>query len=671
MKLKSPIALILLIAGLGGCAAPASTIESSPTRGIDTPTVEITDTPRPAATSTDTSTPTQTPQPSSTPRPSTTPLPTSTPSPIGYPTETPAPTPTPYALPDDFPIIYPIGAAPEGAIVRIGIGEILEVELSPDEQWIAIGTMTGLYVLNTDTYEELWSISTERLVCSVNWSPDGSMIGYVQGNDSCLQNTGGVVADWQTGTTLREFADIQNLDWAPGSSLLAVTSHSGVIVWDTRTWEVYRLYEEKDSIRDSWWSPDGRYMALSTYEELKIVDTTTFEVIYSIESEISYLYALFTPDSQFMVVYVDGREVGGAHVGSYVNVYELSGQLLYGYKHPVEAETFDFEYEGEEWIITLARRVVISPDGSMYAIDRNYGYSLVDFATGDSLHFQTFRGSASISDFSPDGRYIVIGIANRDTNPVQRHMELWNVETLEMEAVLPLTGTVYEWFQDSQRFLLDYEGKLMQWHISEQEPRSVLEAVSAPYSSWSNYRYDDDNDEAVFWSPNSQQLAVRGYSDGRLTVWDANTGGLVNTLSDETALSGWTESQLHEIDEDTGYADENIQIHIQENDDLEIENLLTGKTFTASESWSLPPHFVYSQDGKCIALIYREWITPAVWDAYYAQRNVITVWDIETGTQLHRFVGHTVEAYSVAFSPDGTRLASVSADGSIVIWDVE
>ena len=47
----------------------------------------------------------------------------------------------------------------------------------------------------------------------------------------------------------------------------------------------------------------------------------------------------------------------------------------------------------------------------------------------------------------------------------------------------------------------------------------------------------------------------------------------------------------------------------------------------------------------------------------------IRLWDAETGTHQRTLTGHRVHVYSVAFSPDGSTIASGSLDATIRLWD--
>jgi WD40 repeat protein len=49
--------------------------------------------------------------------------------------------------------------------------------------------------------------------------------------------------------------------------------------------------------------------------------------------------------------------------------------------------------------------------------------------------------------------------------------------------------------------------------------------------------------------------------------------------------------------------------------------------------------------------------------------QTVRIWDSVTGKELFALQGHAGPLRSVAFSPDGQRLASANADGSIHLWE--
>ena len=51
--------------------------------------------------------------------------------------------------------------------------------------------------------------------------------------------------------------------------------------------------------------------------------------------------------------------------------------------------------------------------------------------------------------------------------------------------------------------------------------------------------------------------------------------------------------------------------------------------------------------------------------------GVLGIWDVEHDYKLQMFTEKTDWIWSIAFSPDGTLLASGSFDGTILLWDMK
>ena len=76
---------------------------------------------------------------------------------------------------------------------------------------------------------------------------------------------------------------------------------------------------------------------------------------------------------------------------------------------------------------------------------------------------------------------------------------------------------------------------------------------------------------------------------------------------------------------------------------------------------------VFSPDGTKIATTTHDATDATV--RMFGVDNIVRIWDAETGEELHKLEGHPGIVNRIAFSPDGTKIATTCIL-SVRIWDV-
>ncbi len=83
--------------------------------------------------------------------------------------------------------------------------------------------------------------------------------------------------------------------------------------------------------------------------------------------------------------------------------------------------------------------------------------------------------------------------------------------------------------------------------------------------------------------------------------------------------------------------------------------------YPAAHKYGWPP-ITFSPDGRLLATAVNEPPNPVT--------KLAKVWDLATGKALAPFRGHTASINALAFSPDSRRLATASADTTVLVWDI-
>jgi tetratricopeptide (TPR) repeat protein len=163
----------------------------------------------------------------------------------------------------------------------------------------------------------------------------------------------------------------------------------------------------------------------------------------------------------------------------------------------------------------------------------------------------------------------------------------------------------------------------------------------------------------VCWSPDGTRLATAS-QDTTARVWDAAGGRELLTLKGHTGVVNsvsWSPDGKRLA---TGSFDGTAKVW--EAAGGRVLFTLKGHTGeVGSVSWSWLDRWLWmsvawSPDGQRLAT--------GSWD------GTAKVWDAAGGRELLKLKGHTDRLWSVAWSPDGTRLATGSSDGTAKVWEV-
>lgn len=166
-----------------------------------------------------------------------------------------------------------------------------------------------------------------------------------------------------------------------------------------------------------------------------------------------------------------------------------------------------------------------------------------------------------------------------------------------------------------------------------------------------------DRVNAVAFSPDSSHLFT-GSQDGTVRMWETTSGRLVRTFARSNRREYVTSLAIS--------PDGNrllVSVHPgsrtgQEDDVAILWEIVEGKILYLFDGHTSGIQDVaYSPDGSHIATASAD--------------NTLQLWDAITGSSLRSFRGHTGAVNAVVFTPDGGSLISGSLDGQARIWNVQ
>jgi WD40 repeat protein/serine/threonine protein kinase len=493
---------------------------------------------------------------------------------------------------------------------------VKSVAFSPDGTRLVTGTYYRTEVWDARTGTPQLELKGHRdVVLSLAFSPDGTRI--VTGS----QDGTAKVWDSQTGTLQLElkghYRTVHSVAFSPDGSRIVTGSDGGMKVWEARFGKSQlELATGRGGASNQMYSvafsPDGtRIVSGSLDKTAKVWDARTGTPLVELKGHTSLVYSVaFSPDGTRIVTGSLDRtaKVWDARTTGTPQL-ELKG-------HTGNVVSVAFSLDG-------TRIVTGSQDWTAKVWDARLGGS-------PQLELKGHRGVVLGVAFSPDGTRIV-------TSSVDQTAKVWDARTgmpqLELKGH---TGQVQSvaFSPDGMRIVsgsLDQTAKV--WDARTGTPLLELKGHTSGVSS-------------VAFSPDGMRI-VTGSIDQTAKVWDARTGTPQLELK---GRPGAAFAAVHSV----AFSSDGTRI-------------VTGSSDRTAKVWDTrtgtPLLELSGHAGAVQSVAFSPDDTRLVTSSSTAK-----VWDAGTGTPLLDLKGHT-GVYSVAVSPDGTRLVTVSADRTAKVWD--
>ncbi len=571
-------------------------------------------------------------------------------------------------------------AGPEGTvdILDARTGELLRslgghdarvngIAFSPDGALVGTTGEVGfakVWDLATGRELQAWESPTGRDAWAPSFSPDGSLFAAAWLNEDLVR-----VLDVTTGRTVQEIhsggKSPRSTSFDPsGTRIVIALEWAPSVVVDVRSGDEVLTVGASDDPVDAAWSPDGTSIVITNADgSARVFDARTGrQRLALLGHRDSVNHVEWSPDSTRLVT---------ASADGTAKVWSVTGDE--------GRERFTLSAQDTRSGVASA---AFSPDGSRVVTGdvENRATIVWDVSiAGDAelANLPAVALSDAIATFTPDGRYLLVGNATGGVT-------VWDAQTLTSVRTLgtpafssseaPPSGDIIDppvtAGHDITALEVSPDGRLVAAAITDPNQRPWgsslriwdVETGQEPFHARPRGFIDD-----VAWSPDGSRLAIstsnytvdadgENIGEGLLVVVD-RSGRQIAFLDKEPfvqilslAFTPDGERLIGSRSPTLAFAAPFGQVAIWDWKDGQLERRID----TGGNEAVLSPR------GDLIVS------TPS---NYYTGSQVAQVWDWATGHHLRTLAGHSGSVTHAAFSPDGSRLATASTDGTVRIWD--
>jgi WD40 repeat protein len=282
-----------------------------------------------------------------------------------------------------------------------------------------------------------------------------------------------------------------------------------------------------------------------------------------------------------------------------------------------------------------------SPDGKVLATGSDDTHErqtikLWDPATGRLIAgWKAHTATVAALAFSPDGGVLASGSLDSG-KPGHPNVILWDVASHHRLAKLEgHTGRVRSVaFSPDGRLLAtgSDDNTVRLWDVAGKMTRTVLAGHTK-------------NLVSVAFSPDGRLLAS-GSNDATVRLWDVATGQPLATLRDVGNVNA------------VAFApDGSLLASADEGGEINLWDPSTGALKRTTRGTGQLRCVAFTPDGRNVVAA--------------GKGKTIGIWDVATDQELLTLDGHQAQINALAFSPDGSILASCSHDGAVKVWRAE
>lgn len=533
---------------------------------------------------------------------------------------------------------------PDDAIARLSKGRINDMEYSPDGSLLAVATTIGIWVYDTETYQErkLFTRSHQEMEI-VYFNHDGTVL-------TGMERFSHKITHWEIALpeieqSLKKKHDFSHTaTYSSDGNTFATKSFKEIHIRDSKTNAVKHILKgHEDYIGCLLYSPNSKIIASGSNDQtIRLWDVKTGKHIRTLtghQSNINFLS--FSPDGNTLISISSDVTI---------NFWDMALREL---KLPLanQGVISDKSFPREK-----IKRTFFSPDKSiLVTAGESRTIHLWDTTTGKLKHTfsdpeKNIKKTGYVKEvdnilFSPDGKSIISLVSDYQ-------IRMWDIASGKRIRFTGNTGylTNASFSPDGKTLAtVGYPGVIRIWDIASGKLKRTISNLSPRDNS---HHIDDYN--YMTFAANGKKFITTEYN-GAIYLWDTVTKKLHTLLGKNSSEGSWSSKILVSPNGET------IASWNASKDGLiRFWNAITGEHKRTIKDHIRPIRGVeFNRDGSLLA----SW-------SFAREDKGIRLWNVATGRHTQTLIGHKYLIDSVTFSPDGETLISGGQDGTILIWDV-